>query len=87
MHPKDADGMVNSVDPDQNVPLIWVCTVKEQSIMGLHCLPRLVCPKILVKIIEPPHDKTNKNDSAPSEDSDQPGRPFSLNSLRCALNG
>ena len=31
MHPKEADGMANSVDPDQTAPfrssLIWVCTV------------------------------------------------------------
>ena len=30
MHPKKADGLANSVDPDQTVPfrssLIWVCT-------------------------------------------------------------
>ena len=31
--PKDADGMANGVDPDQ------------QSDLGLHCLPRPVCPK------------------------------------------
>ena len=36
---------------------------------------------------EPPHDKTNKMACAPSEDSDQPGHPPSLISLRCALNG
>ena len=34
MHPKDADGMANSADPDQ-----------EQSDLGLHCLPRPLCPK------------------------------------------
>ena len=36
MSPNDADGMVNSVnsvDPDQ-----------EQSDLGLHCLPRHICP-------------------------------------------
>ena len=32
---------------------------------------------------EPPHDKTNKNDCAPSNDSDQPGLRPSLISLRC----
>ena len=32
--PNDADGMANSVDPDQ-----------EQSDLGLHCLPRHICPK------------------------------------------
>ena len=30
--PAEADGIVNSVDPDQ-------------SDLGLHCLPRHVCPK------------------------------------------
>ena len=29
MHPKDAEGIVNSVDSD----------------LGLHCLPRRICPK------------------------------------------
>ena len=33
MSPNDADGMANSVDPDQ------------QSDLGLHCLPRHICPK------------------------------------------
>ena len=27
MNPNYADGMANSVDPDQTAPLIWVCTV------------------------------------------------------------
>ena len=36
---------------------------------------------------ERPHDKTNKMTCAPSKDSDQPGHPPSLISLRCALNG
>ena len=27
MSPNDADGMANSVDPDQRSSLIWVCTV------------------------------------------------------------
>ena len=27
MHPKDADGLANSADPDQRSSLIWVCTV------------------------------------------------------------
>ena len=34
MGPKDADGMANSVAPDQ-----------EQSDLGVHCLPRPVRPK------------------------------------------
>ena len=32
-------GMTNSVDPDQTAPR------EEQSDLGLHCLPRRVCPK------------------------------------------
>ena len=35
-------------------------------------------------ISEPPHDKTNKMTCAHSEDSDQPGHPPSLISLRCS---
>ena len=31
---KDANGIANSEDPDQTAPL------------GLHCLPRPICPKI-----------------------------------------
>ena len=34
MHPKDAEGIANSVDPDQ-------------SDLGLHCLPRPAFPKTL----------------------------------------
>ena len=37
MSPNDADGMANSVDPDK--------TAQEQSDLGLHCLPRHMCPK------------------------------------------
>ena len=33
LHQKDANGKANSEDPDQAAPL------------GLHCLPRLICPK------------------------------------------
>ena len=32
----DADGMTNNVDPDQTT-----CTPD----LGLHCLPRAICPK------------------------------------------
>ena len=38
MSPNDADGMANSVDPDQTAPL-------EQSDLGLHYLLRPICPK------------------------------------------
>ena len=43
MHPKDAEGIANSVDPDQTAPLGAV--LEEQSDLGLHCLPRPICPK------------------------------------------
>ena len=39
MSPNDVDGMAKSVDPDQTAPL------KEQSDLGLHCLPRHICSK------------------------------------------
>ena len=35
--PKLANGIANSEDPDQTAP---------QSDLGLHCLPRPICPKI-----------------------------------------
>ena len=34
MHPKDADGIANSVNPDQTAP------PSLESDLGLHCLPR-----------------------------------------------
>ena len=40
MRPKDAEGIAISVDPDQTAPLLY-----EQSDLGLHYLPRPVCPK------------------------------------------
>ena len=40
MHLKDADGIANSVDPDQ-----------EQSDLDLQCLPRKICPKTNFRII------------------------------------
>ena len=39
MSPDDADSMANSADPDQTAPL------GQQSDLGLHCLPRHICPK------------------------------------------
>ena len=38
MHPKDAEGIANSIDPDQTAP----------RGLGLHCLPRPVCPNITI---------------------------------------
>ena len=42
MGPKDANGMANSVDTNQNA---LEEHLEEQSDQGLHCLPRPVCPK------------------------------------------
>ena len=44
MGPKDADGMTNSVDPDQTAPqeAVWSEVPSDQ---GLHFLLRSVCPK------------------------------------------
>ena len=39
------------------------------------------------KVTLPSQSKNQQNDCAPSQDSDQPGHPHSLISLRCALNG
>ena len=43
MRPKDADGIANVVDPDQTAPID-----PGQTDLGLHCLPRPVCPKTLI---------------------------------------
>ena len=43
MHLKDAEGIANCVDPDQTAPLGGV--LEEQTDLGLHCLPRPICPK------------------------------------------
>ena len=77
---KNTDGMANGVDPDQTAPSYYtsILIFQEHSDLGLHCLPRPVCVKRIITVIEPPHDKTNKMAYAPSEDSDQPGHPPSL---------
>ena len=86
--------LANNEDPDQ-------MSRSAASDLGLHCLPmsqkwdaRLIWGKKLrVSVLhtaltfEPPHDKTNKMACAPSEDSDQPGYPPSLISLRCPHEG
>ena len=40
MSPKDVEGLANSEDPDKTAPRGAVCD------LGLHCLPRLIGPKI-----------------------------------------
>ena len=48
-----------------------------------NCLVKLWWFGFFICINEPPHDKSKTNACAPSEDSDQPGHPPSLISLRC----
>ena len=60
---KVAAGMANSVKPDQGD----LGRESDLAHLGLHCLPRPVCPKTGNKMI-----------CAPSEDSDQPGHLSSL---------
>ena len=46
--PTGAEGMANSVDPDQmanGVDTDRMAILEEQSDQGLHCLQRPVCPK------------------------------------------
>ena len=62
--------MTNCVDPDQDATFCYA------SDLGLHCLLRAVR---ILRITEPANDKTYKMACAPSEDSDQPGHPPSLN--------
>ena len=43
MHPKDEEGIANSVDPDQRSSLIWVCTVcTDLSVWKLRSITELV---------------------------------------------
>ena len=52
----------------------------------MHC-SEAACRTFLLHgllLYEPLYDQTNKMTSAPSEDSDQPGHPPSLISLRCS---
>ena len=44
---------------------------------------QLAHEKMVLITYDPPYDKTNKMECAPSEHSDQPGHPPSLISLRC----
>ena len=45
------------------------------------------CYMFYVTKIESEHDKSDRITYAPSKDTDQPERPLSLISLRCALSG
>ena len=49
----------------------------------LHHIPGTFEARVIT--FEPPHDKTNKMNCVHSKDSDQPGDPPSLISLRCLL--
>ena len=45
MYPKDAEGIANSVDPDQTAPLglILVCTVRPDLSVRKHRIIRVIC--------------------------------------------
>ena len=43
MCPKDVDKIANSVDPDQTGNSV---DPDQTADLGLHCLPRPICPKI-----------------------------------------
>ena len=92
--PKDEDGMINSVESDLVGWLCWGLTSQStifqscrdgaiaswvinqyfRSLIWVYT----ACPDLSFRILEPPHDKTNKLTFAPSKDSDQPGHPPSL---------
>ena len=50
MYPKDADGIANSVDPDQTAPfrssLIWVCTVSSDLPVPIFRILMVILVKI-----------------------------------------
>ena len=52
---------------------------REEAIKAKRVKDRLTC----IQVIMPLHDKTKKMACAPSEDSDQPGHPPRLITLRC----
>ena len=61
--------------------LTWSQTPKTDFLVTrlvLYLMPSAVFSSFPFKTYEPPHDTTNKSDCAPSEDSDQPGRPLRL---------
>ena len=62
------------------VRIDWSDQVQHNLPFRLHSLNALLHGKT---IIEPPYDKNNKMTFAPSKDSDQPGHPPNLISLRC----
>ena len=53
---KDANEIANSEDPDQTA-------LEEQSDLGLHCLPRPICPKTLDHYCT--HEKRRDQDTKP----------------------
>ena len=53
MHPKDADGMANWVDPDQTAHAGAVWSGADQTtplVLGLHCLLRPICVCVCVRV-------------------------------------
>ena len=70
--------LLASVGEQVSLIVNWLHTIKDRF---AHNVAQLFSHHS--STFEPPHDKTNKMAYAPSKDSDQPGRPPSLMSLRC----
>ena len=73
MHPKDADGMANSVDPDQTAPwsgsTLFAQTYQSENVGSLQYPSDITWAMTW---------QNQQNECAPCEDSDQPGHPPSL---------
>ena len=66
MCPKYADGVANSIDPDQTAPLIWVYTVC--LVLSVQILLRTITVPLKLSLpFEPWHDKTNKMSVCPGK--------------------
>ena len=83
MSPKDADGMANSVDPDQTAHLggVWFGSTlfaKANLSLNLRFLWHCMFCFFTYKVIWAATCQNQQSDCAPSEDSDQPWHPPSL---------
>ena len=85
---RTAKTLMSWADAQADLSLCWVHTHFVAFVISR--LKWVVTPNQELKLItcetmsnEPPHDKTNKMACVPIEDSDQPGHPPSLVSLRC----
>ena len=78
---------VGRVDYELSFLLVWVCYVQRcpefnSLIEFYHPVQHYEChARMFIFLFEPPQDKTNKKTCVPSEDSDQPEHPLSLNRI------